>query len=230
MAEKEKSVKIKRGKMKVIIIGCGRVGSELASLLNREGHQVSVVDRDESSFRRLSPNFKGEKIVGLGFDRDVLIQAGIEKADAFVAVTGGDNHNIVSALVALRFFHVPRVIARIFDEERARLYWKMGIPTVAPVTWAVERIKDYIAHSEIRETASFGNADVRLVELDLPLAWEGKSVKEINVPGEMITVAVERKGKAIFPQEGTKLKEGDVLHIAVASDYLVHLEKLLKGF
>lgn len=216
--------------MKVIIIGCGRVGAELANLLSREGHQVSIVDRDESSFRRLSPNFKGEKIVGLGFDRDVLLKAGIEKADAFAAVTSGDNHNIVSALVARRFFHVPRVIARIYDEERARLYWKMGVPTVAPVTWAVKRIKDYLSHSEIRETVSFGNADVRLVELDLPLVWEGKSVKEISVPGEMMVVAIERKGKAIFPRDGTKLKEGDVLHMAVASDYLVHLEELLKGY
>lgn len=216
--------------MKVIIVGCGRVGAELANLLNREGHQVSVVDRDESSFKRLSPSFKGKKIVGLGFDREVLIQAGIENADALAAVTSGDNHNIVSALVARRFFHVPKVIARIYDEERARLYWKMGIPTVAPVTWAVRRIKDYLFHSEIRETHAFGNAEMRLMELDLPLGWEGKSVKEVNVAGEMMVVAIERKGKAMFPREGTKLQKGDVLHLVVASDYLTHLEELIKGY
>lgn len=216
--------------MRVIIVGCGRVGSELANLLSREGHQVSIIDRDESSFGRLSPGFKGERVVGLGFDREVLIKAGVEKADAFIAVTSGDNHNIVSALVARRFFHVPRVIARIYDEERARLYWKLGVPTVAPVTWAVKRIKEYISHSEIQETASFGNAEVRLVEVELPLAWEGKSVREISVPGEMAVVVIERKGKAIFPREGTILKKGDLLQIAVASDYLSHLEELLRGY
>ncbi len=216
--------------MKVIIVGCGRVGTELANLLSREGHQVTVIDRDETSFKRLSPSFKGEKIVGLGFDRDVLIRAGIEEADALAAVTSGDNHNIVSALVARRFFHVPRVIARIYDEERARLYWKMGVPTVAPVTWTVKKIRDYIFHSEIRETISFGNAEVRLVELDLPLVWEGKSIKELNIPGEMMVIAIERKGTAIFPLEGSKLKKGDVLHIAVTSDYISQLERLLKGY
>ncbi len=216
--------------MRIIIVGCGRVGADLANLLSLEGHQVSVVDRDETSFRRLSPGFKGEKLVGMGFDRDVLLQAGVEKADALAAVTSGDNHNIVSALVAKRFFHVPRVIARIYDEERARLYWKLGIPTVAPVTWAVKRIKDYISHSEIMEVASFGNAEVRLVQLELPLNWEGKSVKEVNIAGEIVVMAIERKGKALIAQQGTKFKKGDVLQVVVTAESVGRLEQMLRGY
>jgi trk system potassium uptake protein TrkA len=134
--------------MKIVIMGCGRVGSQLANLLSLDGHSVSIIDLDAGSFKRLAKNFKGEKITGFGYDRDTLEKAGIESADAFASVTAGDNRNIIGALIANREYRVPIVVARIYDPVRAVVYNKLGIATISPTSWGANKIKELICHSQ----------------------------------------------------------------------------------
>src|SRR6201994_3736902 len=125
--------------VRVIVMGCGRVGSSLADGLSRIGHDVAVIDRESAAFNRLSPEFAGQRVLGQGFDRDVLLRAGIEEADAFAAVSSGDNSNIISERLARETFRVQRVVARIYDAKRAEVYERLGNPTIAPVPWTTDR-------------------------------------------------------------------------------------------
>jgi trk system potassium uptake protein TrkA len=215
--------------MYVVIMGCGRLGAQLANLLFVEGHEVAVIDRDEDAFRRLRRDFKGKKIVGVGFDREVLEKAGIKKADAFVAVSKGDNHNIVSAIIAKNIYRVPRVVARIYDQERAKLYWKLGVPTVAPGVWASNKIRDYLFHYELRERVNFGNAEVELFEIDCPSHLVGRTVADLNIPQEILVGVIVREGKAFIPTPGTHFEEGDVLQVLVSSQAISKFEEAIKG-
>src|ERR671939_550822 len=140
-------------------MGCGRVGRELTVQLARAGHQVAIIDKKKEAFERLPPGFDAQTVVGLGFDRDVLEEAGIKEADAFVAVSSGDNSNIVSARVALEHYHVPNVIARIYDSRRAEIYERLNIPTVATTRWGVKQIQLMLFHEreEIREALGGGD-------------------------------------------------------------------------
>src|SRR6478609_58698 len=125
-------------------MGCGRVGSSVADGLCRLGHDVAVIDSDSKAFNRLGPDFAGQRVLGLGFDREVLLRAGIEEADAFAAVSSGDNSNIISARLAREIFRVPRVVARIYDAKRAEVYERLGIPTVATVRWTADRMMRHL--------------------------------------------------------------------------------------
>jgi trk system potassium uptake protein TrkA len=215
--------------MYVVIMGCGRLGAQLANLLFVEGHEVAVIDRDEDAFRRLRKDFKGKKIIGVGFDREVLEKAGIKKADAFVAVSRGDNHNIVSAIIAKNIFRVPRVVARIYDQERAKLYWKLGVPTVAPGVWASNKIRDYLFHYELKERVNFGNAEVELFEIECPPHLVGRAVADLNVPQEILVGVIVREGKAFIPTPGSRFEEGDILQILVSSQAIPKFEEAIKG-
>jgi len=210
-------------------MGCGRLGAQLANLLFVEGHEVAVIDRDEDAFRRLRKDFKGKKVIGVGFDREVLEKAGIKKADAFVAVSRGDNHNIVSAIIAKNIFRVPRVVARIYDQERAKLYWKLGIPTVAPGVWASNKIRDYLFHYELKERVNFGNAEVELFEIECPPHLVGRAVADLNVPQEILVGVIVREGKAFIPTPGSRFEEGDILQILVSSQAIPKFEEAIKG-
>ncbi len=216
--------------MYVVIMGCGRVGAQLANLLSVEGHKVAVIDRDPDSFRRLRKDFSGKKVVGIGFDREVLKEAGVERADAFVAVSGGDNHNIVAVLIAKNIFRVPRVVARIYDQERAKLYWKMGVPTVAPVEWAANKIRDFLFHYELRERVSFGNAEVELFEIECPPHLVDRAVADLNVPQEILVGAIVREGRAFIPTPGTRFMSGDILQVLVATQAVSKFEEIIKGY
>src|ERR687895_136247 len=156
-------------------MGCGRVGAELTVQLAKAGHSVTIIDKRASAFDRLPPGFEARTIVGVGFDREVLEQAGVKEADAFIAVSSGDNSNIVSARVALEHYHVPRVIARIYDPRRAEIYQKLNIPTVATTTWGVKQIQLMLFHDrqEIRE--SIGGGDILRVRVPVPKHLVGKS-------------------------------------------------------
>ncbi|MCL5070073.1 MAG: TrkA family potassium uptake protein [Actinobacteria bacterium] len=154
--------------MQIIIMGCGRVGSNLANLLSMEGHKTSIIDRDPKSFERLGKNFKGQKILGFGYDKDILEKAGIEEADAFAAVTQGDNRNIVGALIAKREYRVPIVIARIYDPVRALAYNKLDIATISPTKWGANKIRELICHSDIHPQSSLGNGEVDVLEIEVP--------------------------------------------------------------
>jgi len=201
--------------MHVIVMGCGRAGSRLARRLEREGHSVAVIDRDPTSFHLLGLDFKGTTVTGVGFGRDVLLEAGIERADAFIAVSSGDNSNIVSSMVAKDVFHVPKVITRIYDPRRAQIYRRLGIPTVAPVTWAVGKIMDliHLGRSHTRDT--FGNGEVELMEFEIPHNLVGRPVREFEVPGEISVASIERLGEAFLPVAGTMFEAGDLVDVVV---------------
>ncbi|MCE5329742.1 TrkA family potassium uptake protein [bacterium] len=204
--------------MQIIIMGCGRVGSNLANLLSLEGHKTSIIDRDPKSFERLGKNFKGQKIMGFGYDKDVLEKAGIEEADAFAAVTQGDNRNIVGALIAKREYRVPIVIARIYDPVRALTYNKLDIATISPTKWGANKIRELICHGDIHPQISLGNGEVDVLEIEVPHNLIGRTYEKINVPGEVKVFSITRLGKAFVPVVGSVLKEGDIIHVAVASE------------
>jgi len=128
--------------MKVVIMGCGRVGARLASLLEQDGHSITIIDIDSYSFRRLSPDFKGTALVGNGIDEDVLRSAGIEEAGAFVALTQGDNRNVMASQIAKHIFGVPRVICRIYDPLRRDMYEELGVETVSPTTIFAQMLRE----------------------------------------------------------------------------------------
>ena len=213
--------------MHVVIGGCGRVGSFLAYMLEREGHSVAVIDKDPQAFENLWDGYTGKKVKGVVFDRDTLIKAGIENADAFVSVTSGDNSNIVSARLAKEYFRVPRVVTRIYDPRRAQIYRRLNIPTVASVEWAGNRMLSFISHAELDSDYQFGNGEVDLVRLDLPPQLVERNAADINVPGEIQVVCVVRGASARIASAGTVFKEGDILFIAVARESQTKFERLL---
>lgn len=213
--------------MHVVIGGCGRVGSYLAYMLEREGHSVAIIDKDPESFENLWEGFAGKKVKGVVFDRDALVEAGIERADAFASVTSGDNSNIVSARLAKEHFRVPRVITRIYDPRRAEIYRRLNIPTIASVAWAGHRMLSFISHSELDSEYQFGNGEVDLIRLELPPQLAGRSASDLNVPMEVQVVCVMRGASAHLATQGTILREGDVLFIAVARESQGKLERLL---
>lgn len=214
--------------MYIVIMGCGRVGSQLAKVLLLEGHEVAVIDKNPAAFERLGPTFKGKKIVGIGFDLDVLKQAEVEKADAFVSVTNGDNSNIVAARIARNFFRVPKVIARIYDPVRESLYRKLGIQTISSTSWAANKVKDLILHAELVRHLSFGSGEVDLIEGEITPQLAGRRVLDLNVPGEIKVVAIVRMGKAFIPGLGTEFEAGDGVQLVVLSSALPKLKRLLQ--
>jgi len=215
--------------MKVIIIGCGRVGEQLARLLVDEGHLVSVIDYDARALERLGPNFKGERIVGVGFDRDVLMKAGIEQADAFAAASASDNVNIVAARIAHNIFHVPRVVARLFDPQRAEIYRRLGMLTISSTTWGAERLRELLTSAELDPIISFGSGEVNVINIDIPSHLAGRMVKDLTVPNEINIVSITRQGAAFIPALGSQFKEGDVAQVAILASALERF-KTLFGF
>lgn len=211
--------------MYVVIMGCGRAGSVLARELDKEGHEVAVIDKDPIAFRVLG-DFKGKTVTGIGFDRDVLIKAGIERADAFIAVSSGDNSNIVSSRVAKTTFRVPKVITRIYDPRRAEIYRGMGIPTVAPVTWGINRITNLLFLERAFSRDTFGNGEVELLELEIPAGLDGRRVSDFEIPGEVKVAAVVRLGQALIPVAGTTLEERDLVNVAVLKSSTEKFKKM----
>lgn len=199
--------------MHVVVVGCGRVGSELAGALEKAGHTVAVVDKKASAFRRLPPSFTGKRVVGLGFDRTDLTAAGIDHADAVAAVTSGDNSNILSARIARENFGIQRVVARIYDPRRALIYQRLGIPTVATVSWTTDQVMRRLLPGDEQEHDWIDpSAKVCLVAYPIPTAWCGKKLGDLNDPGSFWLTAVTRFGAAQVVDTGIVGQEGDVLH------------------
>ena len=213
--------------MKVIVMGCGRIGSQVSQLLSQQGHEVTVIDHDSNSEGRLGPHFKGTIIKGLGFDRNILMQAGIEHAEAFVAASQSDNANIVAARVARNLFHVPRVVARLYDPRRAEIYQRLGLTTISSTNWGAQRIFQLLTHVDIDVWNTFGSGDVALVHVELPPQLTGRSVAQLNVPGEIMVVSITREDHAFVPVSGTEFHEGDLVHLVVLSSAMDRLEDLL---
>ncbi len=200
--------------MYVIIVGCGRVGSELAKLLSSEGHNVVIIDKNPTSFDRLGGTFNGLTLVGHGFDVNLLKQAGIERTDAFCALTNGDNTNLVSAQVAKRIFKVPKVIARVYDPQRAHIYTVLGLDVISGTILFAAMLRDKIIESRFSsyliETKELG-----VIEIEVKNNLIGKTIQEINIPSECLVVAIRRLEGVIIPEPNTVLKKRDILMAAV---------------
>lgn len=213
--------------MKVIIMGCGRVGAALAQRLAIEKQNSCVIDRDPDARELLPPNFSGRFLVGNGYNRGLLEQAGIAHADAFVAVTSGDNTNIVGARIAKEDYRVPLVVARIYDPRRADIYHDLGITTVASVRWTVGRIQQMLLHRNLSPETSFGNGETMLVRERLPAWLADRPIRDLDVDGEIRVIAVTRGGHSFLPAHDTLARQGDEVAVAVAATALGRLRSFL---
>jgi trk system potassium uptake protein TrkA len=214
--------------MYLIIVGCGRVGSYLAHVMDAEGHEVAIIDKEPLAFKRLSREYGGQRIVGIGFDRDVLRSARIERADAFAAVTNGDNSNYIAASVARDTFRVPQVVARIYDPQREAIYRELGIRTISSTSWAVNTIKRILTGSESTSSIQFGSGEVEIVEVEVGGRLVGRLTRDLAVPGEIMPVSIVRRGRAFLPTPGVPLEAGDVVHVALLANASELLESMIR--
>ncbi|MET8309137.1 TrkA family potassium uptake protein [Micromonospora sp. NPDC005173] len=204
--------------MHVVIMGCGRVGSTLAHSLESRGHSVAVIDQDADAFRRLGPDFAGITVTGAGFDGDVLRQAGIERADAFAAVSSGDNSNIISARLARETFGVSRVAARIYDQRRAQVYERLGIPTVATVRWTADRMLRHLVPEGNVEIFRDPTSTVSIVEVPVHKDWIGRPVRTLEEATGARVAYLIRFGIGTLPTASTVVQEGDQVFMLVSDD------------
>ncbi|MEV0270713.1 MAG: TrkA family potassium uptake protein [Hamadaea sp.] len=212
--------------MHIVIMGCGRVGSTVAHSLESRGHSVAVIDQDGDAFRRLPADFSGITVTGVGFDREVLIQAGIERADCFAAVSSGDNSNIISARLARETFGVPNVVARIYDQNRAEVYERLGIPTVATVRWTAMRVVRHLLPEDTGEVWRDPTSVVSIVEAPLHADWIGRPLAAIEEASGTRAAYVMRFGLGILPTASTVLQDGDQLFMLVTDEIAAAVRKV----
>ncbi len=212
--------------MHVVILGCGRVGSTLAASLESRGHSVAVIDSDADAFRRLGSDFTGATVTGMGFDRDVLISAGIERADAFAAVSSGDNTNIISARLARENFNVKRVVARIYDAKRAEVYERLGIPTVATVRWTADRMLRHLVPEANRELWRDPTSSISLVEVPVHGDWVGHKLSALEDATGARVGYVMRFGLGQLPTASTLVQDGDQIFMLVTVDAVETVTKI----
>jgi trk system potassium uptake protein TrkA len=215
--------------MKLVIIGCGRVGSGLANSLSASGHDIVVIDKSQRAFRRLDDGFPGERIVGSGFDRDALAKAGASSADALAAVTSGDNSNILCARIARENYGIANVVARIYDPRRAEIYQRLGIPTVATVTWTIDQVKRWLLPEDAASSWIDATGTLEVLERPLPVAWAGRPLAGLSQPGRFTLIAVTRSGTARLDCSELIGQDRDMLQFAVAAGAAGELSALLEG-
>ena len=213
--------------MHIVIMGCGRVGSTLAHILEEQGHSVAIIDQDREAFRKLRSGFRGKRVTGVGFDQDVLIEAGIEEADAFAAVSSGDNSNVISARVVRESFGVERVAARIYDPRRAEVYQRLGIPTVATVRWTADQMLRRLLPDGSEPLWRDPTGAVVLAEVAYSEKWVGEKVHALEDAARTRVAYISRLGEAMLPGQGTVLQEGDVLYVIAAES---DLERISAAF
>jgi trk system potassium uptake protein len=218
----------KETRVHVVIAGCGRVGSELASNLERLGHSIAVIDKSAKAFDRLRADFGGRKLKGFAFDRDVLESAGIKEAHAFASVTSGDNSNIVSARVAKEHYRVPEVVARIYDPRRAQIYQRLGIQTVATVRWTTDQILRILLPHDVPVEFTVDNGEVVVTALEAPAEAVGKKARDLDAEGRRRVIAVSRFGVPRIPDASMTVQDGDILHVSVIRSALTDLGEELK--
>ena len=211
----------------IVIMGCGRVGSTLARSLEKRGHTVAVIDQNTEAFRRLGPDFDGQTIKGVGFDREVLAEAGIERAEAFAAVSNGDNSNILAARVVRETFDVHNVVARIYDPGRAEVYERLGIPTVATVRWTADQVLRRLLPAGSEPQWRDPSGSVRLMEVHVDRSWVGRTIEQIEAATGAKVPFVFRLGSGVVPRRGTVFQDGDLIYAAVADERLADVEAIL---
>jgi len=211
----------------VVIMGCGRVGSTLARALEDRNHTVAVIDTNPDSFRRLGPEFNGQKVTGVGFDRSVLSKAGIQRADAFAAVSSGDNSNIIAARVARETFGLQQVVARIYDPGRAEVYQRLGITTVATVRWTADQVLRRLLPAGAEPDFRDPSGTIRLDQVPVPDAWVGTRTVELQMQTSRRIAWIDRLGEGVLPTRESVLQEGDVLHLVMREESADHVYAVL---
>jgi trk system potassium uptake protein TrkA len=212
--------------MHIVIMGCGRVGSSLAHSLERRDHSVAVIDIMQDAFRRLGPSFQGKTVKGVGFDRQVLQRAGIDRADGFAAVSSGDNSNILAARVVRETFEVHNVVARIYDQGRAEVYERLGIPSVATVRWASDQILRRLLPSGSEPQWRDPSGSVRLVEVQVNSTWVGRTIADMETRARCQIPFLMRFGSGIVPTATTVFQDGDLVYAAVTNDQVSDVEDI----
>jgi trk system potassium uptake protein TrkA len=202
----------------VVIMGCGRVGSALARSLEAAEHTVAIIDQDAGAFRRLPAEFAGQRVTGIGFDRDTLVEAGIERAEAFAAVSSGDNSNILAARVARETFGVENVVARIYDPRRAEVYQKLGIPTVATVRWTADQVLRRLMPAGVLSEWRDPSGNIVLAELGYHPDWIGHPLRRLEEQCGARVSLLTRLGEGMLPEATTVLQEGDLVHVTMRWD------------
>jgi len=215
--------------MKIIVVGCGRVGRDLSLTLSEEGHQVTVVAERPEELEQLGAHFRGKTIQGIVFDREVLVQAGIERADGLAAVTTSDNANVVTARIAKQIYRVPQVVARLYEPRRAEVYRKLGLQTISSTTWGVGRIMQLLTHSRLDTVYEMGSGEVSLIEIEVGPALAGHTIHQINTSTEIKVVSITRGGQAFIPSAQMAFVEGDLVHVAVLRTAQARFEAMLDG-
>lgn len=213
--------------MKIIIVGCGRVGAALAQSMAANQHDVTVVDSNPTAFDRLGVSFRGRTVVGICFDRDVLLRAGIKSADAFAAVTSSDNANALAARIARDRFAVPRVIARIYDPQRRALYDKLGLETISSASWGAAQIERLLTAPEFQPVYSICDGEVQLVQVMVEDALNGRPASLLTQPDESIVVALTRASRTFIPKPDTVLQIGDIVMVGVKAEAMKHLKTIV---
>lgn len=203
--------------MNVIIVGIGFMGTGLARRLSRQGFNVTAVDQDQQALDGLGDSFVGRRVRGVGFDRAVLEEAGIDRTDAVVSCMGSDEANIVVAHVARSTFRVPRVIARLHDLSKADTYRRLQIQTISPNAWGISRTAELLTYRHLDDVYEIGSGDVHLVRADIPALLDGSTVRELTALGEVQIVSVSRDNETFIPTQGTVLADGDIVYAAVAT-------------
>jgi trk system potassium uptake protein len=212
-----------------VIMGCGRTGSTLAQMVEDRGHTVAVVDQNPDAFRRLGPHFEGRRVVGPGFDRDTLTEAGIEDAYAFAAVSNGDNSNILAARVARETFGVSNVVARIYDPGRAEVYQRLGIPTVATVRWTADQMARRLLPSGAISEYRDASGAVVLAEVQVHVGWVGSRMQALEIASGARVAFLTRLGEGLVPTPDTVYQEGDLVHVVMRHDQAASVEQSLAG-
>jgi trk system potassium uptake protein TrkA len=202
----------------VVIMGCGRVGSTLARDLEERNHTVSVIDSEPDSFRRLGPGFNGDKITGYGFDQGVLEKAGIRRADAFAAVSSGDNSNIIAARVARETFGIDQVVARIYDPGRAEVYQRLGITTVATVKWTADQVLRRLLPVGAEPDFRDPSGTIRVDQVPAPKAWAGHPTIDFQMQSRSRIAWIDRLGEGMLPSRDSVIQEGDLLHLVMREE------------
>jgi len=212
-------------RQQIIIVGCGRVGVELALSLWQKNHTVTVVDSNPRAFDRLGPEFRGRTVQGEAFDQDVLKRAGIETADAFAAVTASDSANIVAARVARDIYHVHHVVARVYNPRRTPVYEKLGLQTIISSSWGAQRVEQLILHPDLQSIATAGNGEVQIYEISVPHTWDGRKINELIPSETVVPVALARGGRGSLPTRETVLQAQDLLQVSATAEGIAALRR-----
>ena len=207
--------------MNVLIVGCGREGSELAGSISQKGHFVTIVDNDPDNFNRLGPDFGGRTVQGYSIDRGTLERAGIEQADAFAATTQSDNENIIAARIARDVFHVKRVVARVYNPGRREVYERLGLQSITSTSWGARRLEQILLHPRVIDL-EIGRGGIKVLSVRVPEQWRDLPVTNV-CNGDAVVCAIERGDRTFVPRPDERLQPGDIAALSLPADLLPQL-------